>query len=760
MVEGPSCKRKAERLQVLCGQALISAIVLAALHRCEGELVRRVLAVGKELFVVLETAVLRLHFGMSGGAEFLAAGTPMGRSPRQPVSLSCEFTRGVLQIRGATAKVVSHAYLAAAEARRTRDVLNAVFDREAVLALVFQAGHKQVCDVVMDQCILPGVGNVIKVEGLFAASVYPFTRADELPRGKWCALLEGLRDCAQRWYASLRGRGRLVKSCYGCQSCSRCRGRVMLVREGDLQRVTYFCPRCQSAGSNGKGARELQSAASPPTGGAHTGAALFSCADGPDGLRSAKAACNNHLAPTIAATDVAAVATLPAPQPRMPPSSSSGAAVAADQALAHLRSETSAMVELARPSVGRRISTPSCACGRRCSLKQTFKDGPNRERHFFCCVSRRCKHFAWLDAQLPRCIHGPARLRRVLKMNANNGRYFASCPAPKGRGCGLFEWLVLDEAACNQGRMVHGDMGNNARQRELFHVSDTPPAFEALHVGEDKPEACDAIPVVKSVAGNPMMSSTLRPPTRSVHRASVEAAKICAIVGRLAAEGRSGSRNVGNASVAPCDRATICATDPVASVEASATNPILAEHHRPSLKRRRSVVRCIMPEKPLLADVSIDRLVDSNVEKRPKRSPIIAALCAKVVVPPSTRSTEELAQCSSPCQDAVQASVDLTVSPKRVTSLQEIKSKASVATNRQHSAQQDSAGLHIVRSPVVPATPRWSTVCSDAIVLDAPDSDEEKTSGPSSISVAECAQMGHLGQSACPPTGAVVLDLT
>jgi len=117
----------------------------------------------------------------------------------------------------------------------------------------------------------------------------------------------------------------------------------------------------------------------------------------------------------------------------------------------------SAAIGAARQRV---VVTPSCGCGRPCVLKQTFKEGPNRERHFFCCGRRACKAFAWLDAQLPSCQHGRAMLRRVLKLGLNNGRHFATCPAPRGQGCNLFEWILVDEAALLE-PVVHGD------QREL-----------------------------------------------------------------------------------------------------------------------------------------------------------------------------------------------------------------------------------------------------------------------------------------------------
>jgi len=120
---------------------------------------------------------------------------------------------------------------------------------------------------------------------------------------------------------------------------------------------------------------------------------------------------------------------------------------------------------MAQQGASRRVITPSCSCRRPCALKQTFKDGPNRGRHFFSCKARRCRTFTWLDAHLPQCRHGPARLRRVLKMGPNNGRYFAACPASNGQGCSLFEWVDLDEGLLDEPH-VHCRSPGTSRMRQ------------------------------------------------------------------------------------------------------------------------------------------------------------------------------------------------------------------------------------------------------------------------------------------------------
>ncbi|CAE7659677.1 Neil3 [Symbiodinium pilosum] len=93
----------------------------------------------QELFIVMDSLAIRVHFGMSGGADFR------------------------LLLRDATAKVVSFAYLAACEARRPFDILSPNFDFDgAIRRLKEAAAERKICDLIMDQLLLPGVGNVIK----------------------------------------------------------------------------------------------------------------------------------------------------------------------------------------------------------------------------------------------------------------------------------------------------------------------------------------------------------------------------------------------------------------------------------------------------------------------------------------------------------------------------------------------------------------------------------------------------------------------
>ncbi|XP_050410089.1 endonuclease 8-like 3 [Patella vulgata] len=89
---------------------------------------------------------------------------------------------------------------------------------------------------------------------------------------------------------------------------------------------------------------------------------------------------------------------------------------------------------------------PNCSQhGKKCSLWQTHKPGPNRNRWFFTCSikgPKKCNYFEWCDKRFPACSgHGKTcGYHTVLKLGANNGRKFFTCSLPKKEQCEFFEW--------------------------------------------------------------------------------------------------------------------------------------------------------------------------------------------------------------------------------------------------------------------------------------------------------------------------------
>ena len=66
-------------------------------------------------------------------------------------------------------------------------------------------------------------------------------------------LLGSLRDFARRWFENCRssrdgaGMGCALPACYGRSVCTLCGAEVLLIKEGERHRLTFFCPSCQNA---------------------------------------------------------------------------------------------------------------------------------------------------------------------------------------------------------------------------------------------------------------------------------------------------------------------------------------------------------------------------------------------------------------------------------------------------------------------------------------------------------------------------------
>lgn len=108
--------------------------------------------------------------------------------------------------------------------------------------------RRATADVLLDQRIAAGIGNVFKCEICWACRVDPATPIGTLPSDD----RRGLFDTAHRMLRENVGRTRRVTyqgglAVYGRagRPCPRCRTPIRRSMLGDPARVTYWCPACQ-----------------------------------------------------------------------------------------------------------------------------------------------------------------------------------------------------------------------------------------------------------------------------------------------------------------------------------------------------------------------------------------------------------------------------------------------------------------------------------------------------------------------------------
>ena len=253
MAEGDTILRTARRLDAALAGRRVSARApsprgrAAGVERLDGKLAERVESHGKHLLLRFEGGVvLHSHLGMSGSWQLYAKGAAWRRPPRSAwAALSTEDAEAV-QFGGSTLRVLPERRLALDPvlSRLGPDILAPDFDLgEVAERLRRAAGPRELGDALLDQRLLAGVGNIFKSEGCWAARVDPWRRVADLADEELESVIERTRALME----SAASSGRHPHSVYrrAGEPCRRCRTRLRSHGQGDDNRTTYWCPRCQ-----------------------------------------------------------------------------------------------------------------------------------------------------------------------------------------------------------------------------------------------------------------------------------------------------------------------------------------------------------------------------------------------------------------------------------------------------------------------------------------------------------------------------------
>ena len=253
MAEGDTILRLARRFEsTLLGEAVAAAAPnprgkAAGIERLDGCTLEGVESRGKHLLLDFGELSLHSHLGMSGGWHFYR---PRSRWRRPRTSawavLSNEEWEAV-QFGGPTLQISPTARLRR-NPQLTRlgpDILDEGFDADAVVAAMRADPTRGLGDALLDQHLVAGIGNIFKSEGCFAARVDPWRTIGDLSDEELRSALIAARE--QMLSAVERGNRHDFQVYKRRQSvCPSCRGAISSRGQGDANRTTYWCPRCQS----------------------------------------------------------------------------------------------------------------------------------------------------------------------------------------------------------------------------------------------------------------------------------------------------------------------------------------------------------------------------------------------------------------------------------------------------------------------------------------------------------------------------------
>ena len=245
MPEGDTIFRTARTLQrALGGRAVTRFItVLPKLARVDdqskiaGRTIERVHAVGKHLLMDFSGGLtLRTHMRMNGSWHIYRSGERWQR-PHDDMRIVIETDAYV-----AVGFNIPIAEFTNDTPRLGPDLLGETFDMDEALRRVREHPREEIGNVLLDQRVIAGIGNIWKSESLHAAGVYPFHRIAELDDATIISILTIAR---KQLRASANATSRVRHSVYGAKLCRKCGTRIEYRKQGEDVRGTYWCPKCQ-----------------------------------------------------------------------------------------------------------------------------------------------------------------------------------------------------------------------------------------------------------------------------------------------------------------------------------------------------------------------------------------------------------------------------------------------------------------------------------------------------------------------------------
>ncbi|MCU1314207.1 MAG: mutM1 [Acidobacteriaceae bacterium] len=232
-----------------------------------GRTVDKVESRGKWLLIHFSgDLILVTHMLMSGAWHIYRAGERWQRPRRDMrVVLATEDFEAVA-FNVPVAKFYSERTLARNSAIPTLGpdpLATAGFNRSEAERRLLEHGDEEIANVLLNQRVMAGLGNVYKSEVLFACGVHPYRPVSTLTRAEIDCLLErsqrfleaNVKDGAGEGIVTYTGARRTTRAAdpgarlwvyrRRGKECRRCGALILMRKQGPAARSTYWCPSCQ-----------------------------------------------------------------------------------------------------------------------------------------------------------------------------------------------------------------------------------------------------------------------------------------------------------------------------------------------------------------------------------------------------------------------------------------------------------------------------------------------------------------------------------
>jgi endonuclease-8 len=242
--EGDTIWRTAAALRRRIAGKVVGDARPAAIAQLKGRRVESVEPNGKHLLMRFEGGIaLHSHMRMTGSWHVYRPGERW-RQPEWRATAVLSFDDVVAVCFAAPVmELVADAH--APVAHLGPDILVDSFDLDAVIERARRSEAPTLGELLLEQRVCAGIGNIYKCEALWALRLDPWMPPAELGDGRLRQLYLTARDLMRSNLVTPIARHRHAAHGRGGRPCPRCGTPIRIRAQGHQARLTYYCPRCQ-----------------------------------------------------------------------------------------------------------------------------------------------------------------------------------------------------------------------------------------------------------------------------------------------------------------------------------------------------------------------------------------------------------------------------------------------------------------------------------------------------------------------------------
>lgn len=239
MPEGPSIVILKEAVQHFKGQKVIEVTGNSKLdiQRLKDKKIIDFKSWGKHFLICFKDFSVRIHFMLFGSYR-------INERKETPPRLSLQFKNGELNFYTCSVQFIEEDLDEVYD--WSADVMSDTWNSNNAYKKLKAQPNMLTCDVLLDQHIFAGVGNIIKNEVLFRIKVHPLSKVGKLPSAKLKSLIDEARNYSFDFYEWKKNfvlrKHWLVHT---KKICPRCNIPVIRKHLGKTNRRTFFCESCQ-----------------------------------------------------------------------------------------------------------------------------------------------------------------------------------------------------------------------------------------------------------------------------------------------------------------------------------------------------------------------------------------------------------------------------------------------------------------------------------------------------------------------------------